>query len=81
MVIWHHHHSFSWDIVRGYNKYVSLEHVKELSASGLKLDGLSCESAYAWTVIITITLIIKTPEKKQTERKISKGISEEKKYT
>lgn len=62
MVIWHHHHSFSWDIARGNNKSESFLHLKKFNASGVKLHGLSNESAYVWTIIITI---IKTPEKSE----------------
>lgn len=64
-MIWHRHHSSSWDIAGGNNKPVSLAHVKEFSAWGVKLHRLPCGSAYAWTVIIAITLIIKMPERRE----------------
>lgn len=64
-MIWHRHHSSSWDIAGGNNKPVSLAHVKEFSAWGVKLHRVPCGSAYAWTVIIAITLIIKMPERRE----------------
>lgn len=65
VMIWHRHHSSSWDIAGGNNKPVSLAHVKEFRAWGVKSHRLPCGSAYAWTVITAITLIIKMPQQRE----------------